>query len=86
MTGPWCSATSSSAARTTGGGGGRTYLFLYAAFYFFAKLDTTKVVSGALYFGYMLVASYAFFTLTGTVGFYACFCFTSLIYSSLEID
>ncbi|KAJ0090657.1 hypothetical protein Patl1_14618 [Pistacia atlantica] len=47
------------------------YLFLYAAFYFFAKLDITKPISGILYFGYMLIVSYAFFLLTGTIGFYA---------------
>ncbi|KAH6790920.1 Endomembrane protein 70 protein family [Perilla frutescens var. frutescens] len=62
------------------------YLFLYAVFYFFTKLDITKPVSGALYFGYMLIASYAFFVLTGTIGFYACFWFTRLIYSSVKID
>ncbi|KAK9130373.1 hypothetical protein Sjap_010860 [Stephania japonica] len=62
------------------------YLFLYAAFYFFTKLEITKPVSGALYFGYMLIGSYSFFVLTGTIGFYACFLFTRLIYSSVKID
>nr|GMD77018.1 transmembrane 9 superfamily member 9-like [Ipomoea batatas] len=62
------------------------YLFLYAAFYFFTKLEITKLVSGILYFGYMLIASYAFFVMTGTIGFYACFWFTRLIYSSVKID
>ncbi|KAG4195275.1 hypothetical protein ERO13_A06G102000v2 [Gossypium hirsutum] len=67
-------------------GSSALYLFLYAAFYFFTKLEITKLVSGILDFGYMLIASYAFFVLTGTIGFYACFCFTRLIYSSLKID
>ncbi|KAL0330865.1 UNVERIFIED_CONTAM: Transmembrane 9 superfamily member 8 [Sesamum angustifolium] len=67
-------------------GSSALYLFLYATFYFFTKLDITKPVSGALYFGYMLIASYAFFVLTGTIGFYACFLFTRLIYSSVKID
>lgn len=62
------------------------YLFLYAAFYFFTKLEITKPVSGVLYFGYMLIGSYAFFVLTGAVGFYACLLFTRLIYSSVKID
>ncbi|KAL7134521.1 hypothetical protein ABFS83_11G031500 [Erythranthe nasuta] len=62
------------------------YLFLYAAFYFFTKLDITKPVSGALYFGYMLIGSFGFFVLTGTIGFYACFWFTRLIYLSVKID
>ncbi|KAL3824636.1 hypothetical protein ACJIZ3_020665 [Penstemon smallii] len=67
-------------------GSSALYLFLYAAFYFFTKLNITKPVSGILYFGYMLIASYAFFVLTGTIGFYACFWFTRLIYSSVKID
>ncbi|KAK8582015.1 hypothetical protein V6N13_145003 [Hibiscus sabdariffa] len=67
-------------------GSSALYLFLYAAFYFFTKLKITKPVSGVLYFGYMLIASYAFFVLTGTIGFYACFWFTRLIYSSVKID
>ncbi|KAL8521825.1 hypothetical protein ACS0TY_012115 [Phlomoides rotata] len=67
-------------------GSSALYLFLYATFYFFTKLEITKPVSGALYFGYMLIASYAFFVLTGTIGFYACFFFTRLIYSSVKID
>ncbi|CAI9094622.1 OLC1v1030388C1 [Oldenlandia corymbosa var. corymbosa] len=67
-------------------GSSALYLFLYATFYFFTKLEITKPISGMLYFGYMLIASYAFFVLTGTIGFYACFWFTRLIYSSVKID
>ncbi|PSS08330.1 Transmembrane 9 superfamily member 8 like [Actinidia chinensis var. chinensis] len=67
-------------------GSSALYLFLYAAFYFFTKLEITKPVSGVLYFGYMLIVSYAFFVLTGTIGFYACFWFTRLIYYSVKID
>ncbi|XP_073309674.1 transmembrane 9 superfamily member 7-like [Primulina huaijiensis] len=67
-------------------GSSALYLFLYSAFYFFTKLEITKLVSGILYFGYMLIASYAFFVLTGTIGFYACFWFVRKIYSSVKID
>ncbi|KAJ8634787.1 hypothetical protein MRB53_009054 [Persea americana] len=67
-------------------GSSALYLFLYATFYFFTKLEITKPVSGVLYFGYMSIVSYAFFVLTGTIGFYACFWFTRLIYSSVKID
>ncbi|KAF7838143.1 transmembrane 9 superfamily member 10-like [Senna tora] len=67
-------------------GSSALYLFLYAAFYFFTKLEITKPVSGVLYFGYMLILSYAFFVLTGTIGFYACYCFIRLIYSSVKVD
>ncbi|XP_051149425.1 transmembrane 9 superfamily member 9-like [Andrographis paniculata] len=67
-------------------GSSALYLFLYAVFYFFTKLNITKPVSGIMYFGYMLIGSYAFFVLTGTIGFFACFWFTRLIYSSVKID
>ncbi|MFS7974458.1 putative nonaspanin (TM9SF) [Helianthus anomalus] len=67
-------------------GSSALYLFLYSAFYFFTKLEITKLVSGILYFGYMSIASYAFFVLTGTIGFYACLWFVRKIYSSVKID
>ncbi|KAJ0806418.1 putative nonaspanin (TM9SF) [Helianthus annuus] len=67
-------------------GSSALYLFLYSVFYFFTKLEITKFVSCLLYFGYMLIASYAFFVLTGRIGFYACLWFVGEIYSSLKID
>ncbi|WOL09124.1 transmembrane 9 superfamily member 7 [Canna indica] len=67
-------------------GSSAIYLFAYAVFYFFTKLEITKLVSGILYFGYMLIASYSFFVLTGTIGFYACLWFVRKIYSSVKID
>lgn len=39
-----------------------------------------------VYFGCMLLASYAFFFLTGTVGFMACYKFVYVIYSAVKID
>ncbi|GMQ06125.1 hypothetical protein CsSME_00050832 [Camellia sinensis var. sinensis] len=67
-------------------GSSALYLFLYCTFYFFTKLEITKLVSGILYFGYMLIGSYVFFVLTGTIGFYACLWFVRKIYSSVKID
>ncbi|XP_076902405.1 transmembrane 9 superfamily member 7-like [Bidens hawaiensis] len=67
-------------------GSSALYLWLYSVFYFFTKLNITKFVSSVMYFGYMLIASYAFFALTGTIGFYACLWFVRKIYSSLKID
>ncbi|KDP33835.1 hypothetical protein JCGZ_07406 [Jatropha curcas] len=68
------------------GGSSALYLFSYSVFYFFTRLEITKVVSGMLYFGYMLIGSYAFFVLTGSTGFYASFWFVRKIYSSVKID
>lgn len=67
-------------------GSSALYLMLYATFYFFTKLEITKLVSGILYFGYMVIISYSFFVLTGTIGFYACFWFVRTIYASVKID
>ncbi|KAL1547766.1 Transmembrane 9 superfamily member 7 [Salvia divinorum] len=67
-------------------GSSAIYLFLYAIFYFCTKLEITKVVSAILYFGYMFVIACAFFILTGTIGFCACFWFVRKIYSSVKID
>ncbi|XP_057968095.1 transmembrane 9 superfamily member 7-like [Malania oleifera] len=67
-------------------GSSALYLFLYSIFYYFTKLEITKLVSGILYFGYMTIGSFAFFVLTGTIGFYACFWFVRKIYSSVKID
>ena len=42
--------------------------------------------SGTLYFGWMLVLSYLFAIMTGTVGFLATFLFVRMIYSALKVD
>ncbi|KAF8064568.1 TMN7 [Scenedesmus sp. PABB004] len=67
-------------------GASALYLFAYSAFYFFTKLDITKVVPMLLYFVYMAVVSYGFFCLTGTIGFYACLWFVRAIYGAIKID
>ncbi|XP_042483363.1 transmembrane 9 superfamily member 7-like [Macadamia integrifolia] len=67
-------------------GSSALYLFLYSVFYFFTKLEISKLVPGILYFAYMLLVSCVFFVLTGTIGFYACFWFVRKIYSSVKID
>eukprot|EP00271_Cylindrocystis_brebissonii_P004203 TRINITY_DN157_c0_g3_i1.p1 TRINITY_DN157_c0_g3~~TRINITY_DN157_c0_g3_i1.p1 ORF type:complete len:642 (-),score=114.05 TRINITY_DN157_c0_g3_i1:537-2462(-) len=67
-------------------GSSALYLFLYATFYFFTKLEITRLVSGLLYFGYMVVIAWSFFVLTGTIGFYACYWFVRTIYASVKID
>lgn len=41
------------------------YLFLYSIYYFCAELEISKLVSGILYFGYMLIGAYAFFVELG---------------------
>lgn len=67
-------------------GSSALYLFLYSVVYFCTKLAIRGVVSGLLFFGYMLLVSFAFFVLTGTIGFVACFLFVVKIYSSIHVD
>jgi hypothetical protein len=67
-------------------GSSALYLFLYSAFYFYTKLDITKTVPMLMYFGYMLVISFGFFCVTGTIGFYACYLFVRTIYAAVKID
>ena len=49
-------------------GSSALYLLLYSLFYFYTKLDITKLVPAACYFGYMTIISLGFFALTGTIG------------------
>eukprot|EP00879_Flechtneria_rotunda_P003817 GHRR01004057.1.p1 GENE.GHRR01004057.1~~GHRR01004057.1.p1 ORF type:complete len:639 (+),score=130.92 GHRR01004057.1:208-2124(+) len=67
-------------------GSSALYLFAYSVFYFYSKLDITKVVPMILYFVYMSIVSYGFFCLTGTIGFYACYWFVRKIYGAIKID
>lgn len=67
-------------------GASALYMFLYAIFYFFSKLDITSVISAVVYFGYTLIMTMLFFVLTGAIGFYSCLFFVRQIYSVIKID
>jgi len=67
-------------------GASALYMFFYAIFYFFTKMEIQKFVSGLMYFGYSFIMAFAFFLLTGTVGFYACYFFVRKIYSAVKVD
>lgn len=67
-------------------GSSALYLFLYSVLYFFTKLEIIKLIPGLLFFGYMALVSFAFFVLTGTIGFFACYLFIWKIYSSIKVD
>jgi len=62
------------------------YMFLYAIFYYFTKMEIEKAVSGLLYFGYTFIMAVCFFVLTGAIGFYACYFFVRKIYASIKVD
>lgn len=67
-------------------GSAALYLMLYAVWYFISKLEITGFVSIAIYFGYMFIISLAFFLLTGSIGFFACFWFVRKIYGAIKVD
>jgi len=62
------------------------YLFVYSIVYMSTKMVMTRGVSILLYVGYMLIASYSFFMLTGAVGFLACFLFVHAIYGAVKVE
>ena len=59
--------------------------YRYSIVYMLTKMVMTRGVSVMLYVGYMLIASYAFFLFTGTVGFFACFTFVRIIYGAVKV-
>jgi len=62
------------------------YLFAYSIVYMLTKMTMTRGVSILLYLGYMLIASYAFSILTGSVGFFASWFFTRSIYAAVKVE
>lgn len=62
------------------------YVFFYAILYFISNLSITSFASTMVYFGYMFIISYAFFLLTGAVGFLSTFFFVRAIYGSIKVD
>jgi len=67
-------------------GASAVYMFLYSVFYFFSKLEIEKFVSGLLFFGYTFIMAFAFFVMTGAVGYHACLTFVRKIYSQVKVD
>ncbi|KAI8553499.1 hypothetical protein RHMOL_Rhmol05G0020500 [Rhododendron molle] len=73
--------------RSLTAGSSTLYLFWYSTFYFSTKaVDYKGGFRHILNFGCMLLGKYAFFVLTGTIGFYACLWFVRKIYSAVKID
>lgn len=67
-------------------GSSAVYVFLYSILYLYTRLQITKGISLALYFGYMFLMCIFFFLLTGSVGLIASFIFCKAIYGSIKID
>jgi len=71
------------------GGATAVYIFLYGSYHFLARAHPSAqmdMLSTSVYFGYLLIFSYAIFVLMGYVGFISCFMFIKKIYASIKID
>jgi transmembrane 9 superfamily protein 2/4 len=62
------------------------YVFLYSCLYYYTRMQINHYVGALLYFGYMLIISYTFALITGSIGFVSTFCFVRAIYGSIKID
>ena len=62
------------------------YVFIYAVVYLSTKLHVIGFVGVAIYMGYMALAAFMFFLLTGSIGFLASLFFVRKIYASIKID
>ena len=62
------------------------YLFAYSVVYMLTKMVMTRGVSVLLYLGYMAIASFGFFMLTGAVGFFAALLFVRSIYGAVKVE
>lgn len=67
-------------------GGSAVYVFAYAVFYFFTKLQITEFIPTLLYFSYTMLMVLTYWILTGTIGFFAAYMFIIKIYGAVKID
>ncbi|KAL8625581.1 transmembrane 9 superfamily member 2 [Nucella lapillus] len=62
------------------------YFFIYSIHFYCTKLEMQGTASAFLYFGYTFIIVFAFFLLTGSIGFFSCFWFVTKIYSVVKVD
>jgi hypothetical protein len=68
------------------GGATGVFVYIYSLYYFFKHSQMTGFLQTAVYFIYMLLASYAFFLVLGTTGFISSYLFVTSIYSNIKTD
>lgn len=67
------------------GGATAIYVYLYS-FQYFQQLESNSVATYILYFGYMGLACFALFLITGSVGLFSCLLFNKKMFGSIKID
>ncbi len=67
--------------------GGATAVYVYwYSFQYFQQLQSNSVATYILYFGYMGLASFGIFLITGSVGTFSCLWFNKMMFGSIKID
>ncbi|KAI7868325.1 hypothetical protein BDF14DRAFT_1795404 [Spinellus fusiger] len=62
------------------------YVFMYAIFYYFNRLDINTFTSTVLYIGYSAITSVLIGIMTGTIGYLACLVYLQRIFASIKVD
>ncbi|PXF45528.1 Transmembrane 9 superfamily member 3 [Gracilariopsis chorda] len=68
------------------GGSVGAYIFVYSAYYYYIRSPLEGFMQASFFFGYMLLVSYAFFLMCGTVGFFSARKFVRFLYTSIKSD
>jgi len=61
-------------------------MYAYAIFYYKYRSEMTGLLQASFFFGYMLMISYGFALMLGTVSYYMAQKFVKHIYLSIKID
>ncbi|KAJ9472019.1 Transmembrane 9 superfamily member 7 [Diplonema papillatum] len=62
------------------------YFFANAAFYYSTVLNVDSSLGTWIYFSYSFIVAVAISFMSGTVGFFAAFCFVRVIYTCIKLD
>lgn len=68
------------------GGSVGAYTFVYSVYYYYFRSPLEGFMQATFFFGHMLLVSYAFFLMCGTVGFFSARRFVRFLYSSVKSD
>lgn len=68
------------------GGSVGAYILAYSAFYYYLRSPLEGFMQGSFFFGCMLLVSYAFFLMCGTVGYFSARRFVRFLYASVKSD
>jgi hypothetical protein len=68
------------------GGSTGLFIYVYCAFYYFHRSDMFGLMQTSFFFGYMLMVSYGFVLMLGTVGFVSALAVVHHIYGTVKCD